>query len=165
MRNKWKRRAWGLAVVAVVVLQLFQPARNNPRTDPASTFEGAVQPPQEVAAILNRSCHDCHSNQTAWPWYSRVSPVSWVLVRDVRQGRAHINVSDWRGLTLQATNSRMIDVCTETKKGEMPPWYYLPLHRQAKLSPRDVETLCSWPGEFTVPVAAPDLGAKAKGRE
>jgi hypothetical protein len=162
MMNKWKFLAWGLVVLAAVGMQFVQPARTNPRTHPANSFEAEVQPPQEVAAILNRACRDCHSNQTTWPWYSRVSPVSWLLVRDVRQGRAHINFSDWRGLTAQATNSRMIDVCSETKQGEMPPWYYVPLHRQAKLTPRDVETLCSWHAEFALPVTAPDMGSKSR---
>ncbi len=161
MRKRWKSIAWGVALAAVA-MQFIQPARTNPRTNSENSFEAEVQPPPEVSAILNRACRDCHSNQTTWPWYSRVSPVSWLLARHVREGRAHINFSDWRGRTAETTNARINDVCTEAKKGEMPPWYYVPLHRQANLSPRDVDTLCSWHAEFAVPVTAPDMGAKSR---
>lgn len=134
-----------LAVLAVIgVMQMFSPETTNPPADPASSFEAVAQPPRQVAAILNRACLDCHSHNTRWPWYSQVWPVSAMVVRDVQQGRLHMNFSNWRGLSPDATRQRMAGVCEEARKGDMPPRYYLPLHRQARLSSSDVSTLCAW---------------------
>lgn len=133
------------AIVVLVVLQFFGPDTANPPEDPAATIETVAQPPKEVSAVIDRSCRDCHTNRTTWPWYCRVAPASMLVAQDVKKGRAHLNFSEWRGLPGEVTALRMADACAEVSRGDMPLWYYLPAHPQAKLSPEDVKTICSWP--------------------
>jgi hypothetical protein len=127
-----------------LVAQFFGPAKTNPVRDPSQSIESRLQLTPPVAAILDRSCNDCHSNKTRWPWYSNVAPVSWFVIDHVDQGRMHLNFSEW-----QLYNSREVDgllqgICQEVKAGAMPLTSYTPLHPGAKLSPEDVKILCDW---------------------
>ncbi|HNY40607.1 MAG TPA: heme-binding domain-containing protein, partial [Bryobacteraceae bacterium] len=92
-----------LLIVALVVLQFFGPETTNPPEDSSATIETIAQPPKAVSAVLDRSCRDCHTNRTTWPWYSRVAPASFLIAQDVRKGRAHLNFSEWRGLPPEIT--------------------------------------------------------------
>ena len=80
-------------------------------------------------ALFLRACKDCHSNETAWPWYSIVAPASWLVYRDVTQGRSHFNVSDWGREQDHGDEAAKL-----VREGEMPPRFYLPLHPQARLT-------------------------------
>ncbi len=88
-----------VAVVAFVAVllgtQLIRPARTNPPTDPSRTITARMRVTPEVAAVLKRACRDCHSNETTWPWYSNVAPISWLVIDHVRSGRRHFNYSEW----------------------------------------------------------------------
>jgi len=130
-----------LAAVAVGI-QFVQPDRSNPPTDPNATFEAVAKPPQPVSGVVRRACMDCHSHQTVWPWYSRIAPVSWLIADDVREGRAHLNFSEWNRLSPEASQLKMRQMCTEIRKGDMPMPQYRLLHREARLSPTDVSAFC-----------------------
>lgn len=132
-------------VLAAVFLiaQFFQPARGNPPADPAASFEAIAQPPGPVVEVLARSCRDCHSHQTRWPWYSRVSPVSWLVAKDVKEGRARLNLSQWNLYGPEMAQLRMRAMCDEARFGAMPPKYYTPLHRDARLNAAGVAALCA----------------------
>ncbi|MCX6619798.1 MAG: heme-binding domain-containing protein [Acidobacteria bacterium] len=83
----------GAALLAAFgVLQFVQPDRTNPPFDRTASFGAVSGAPRHVAAAVERACADCHSNQTAWPWYSRISPVSWLVANDVRKGRNYLPV-------------------------------------------------------------------------
>ena len=83
----------------------------------------------ETRELFFRVCRDCHSNETVWPWYSHVAPVSWLVAADVEEGREHLNVSEW------ARPEQHGDEAAEmVREGEMPLWFYLPLHPDARLS-------------------------------
>lgn len=90
----------------------------------------------ETAALVHRACYDCHSNQTVWPWYAHVAPMSWLLERDVNGGRSHLNFTEWDKPQRHAK-----DVADEVTKGDMPPWFYLPMHPAARLSAVDKQAL------------------------
>jgi hypothetical protein len=122
------------------LLQLF-PAEGIGE-NPSERF--VVDAPPEVAAILKRSCFDCHSNETHWPWYARIAPGSWLMARDVRKGRARFNVSEWGGLTEEERALDKEISWDQIKEGKMPPWFYLPLHPSARLSERDKQLLGAW---------------------
>jgi hypothetical protein len=96
----------------------------------------------KVGAILDRSCQDCHSDQTHVPWYGRVAPVSWILSRDVRKGRAKLDFSQWAARP-HSTNERM-EICDAVSDGSMPLRAYTVLHRDARLSKEDVALICDW---------------------
>ncbi len=100
--------------------------------------------PPEVAAILDRSCSDCHSNRTVWPWYSAVAPVSWLVAYDVNHGRSELNFSEW-GLINQKKNADTLEkICKEVQDKEMPGAFYPLLHPIAKLTDSDIQTVCGW---------------------
>ena len=82
--------------------------------------------------LFHRTCGDCHSNRTVWPWYSRVAPLSWWIVKDVDEGRSHLNVSEWHREQKDAR-----EAVEEVREGEMPLPIYLPLHPEARLSPAE----------------------------
>jgi Haem-binding domain len=100
--------------------------------------------PPEITTIFKRSCADCHSSQTAWPWYSYVAPVSWLVERDVRRGRDHMNLSEWQQYTLQKRQKLLADVASAVKNGEMPLTQYMVIHRQAKLSEAERDLVYRW---------------------
>jgi len=96
----------------------------------------------EVAAILNRACKDCHSNDTAVPWYGQVAPISWMLARHVREGRKKLNFSTWDSRKHSA--NEMEEICDAVSNGSMPLRGYTMIHRDARLSKRDVDSICNW---------------------
>lgn len=142
MRKKFQLAVITLAGVAAV-MQFFQPEWANPPADPAASFESAAAPSPQLAALVERACKDCHSNQTTWPWYSRVAPVSWLVADDVRNGRARLNLSEWSRFGPEMSRLRLKAMCAEVKAGEMPPLQYKLMHPGARLSDADVSLLCS----------------------
>ena len=94
--------------------------------------------------MLNRSCMDCHSNRTVWPWYSFVAPMSWLVERDVHEGRTHMNLSEWDQYTFEKRQKLLADIASVVKNGEMPLQQYTLIHRNAKLSEADTDVLYTW---------------------
>ena len=146
--RSFRRRFLLIAALVAVGIQFRRPERSNPVSDPARTLHAQGQVPPEVEAVLLRSCGDCHSNQTRWPWYSRVAPASWFLADHVNHGRQHLNFSEWAAPTVHgrpsSQSSRLKEICEQVEKGKMPLDSYLWIHRQARLSPQDAQTICSW---------------------
>jgi hypothetical protein len=100
--------------------------------------------PREVQAILDRSCMDCHSHATRWPWYAYVAPASWLVVYDVHEAREHKNFSRWTDYPPDRQREKTEEIWEEVEEGEMPLPPYLWLHPDAKLSDADRETLRTW---------------------
>jgi cytochrome c551/c552 len=100
--------------------------------------------PPEVVALLKRACFDCHSNETEWPWYSRIAPASWLVAKDVIEGRESINFSDWDGMDADDRQYNREACRDEVAEGEMPPWFYIPMHPEAKISEAEVALLTKW---------------------
>jgi hypothetical protein len=133
-----------LVLVILVVDRLAGPARSNPPVDPAQRLEAVAAPPERVRATLRRACYDCHSNETRWPWYARVPPASWLVARDVNEGRGEVNFSGWGGYTAARQARKLQEACELVEKGEMPLGIYLAVHREARLAPGDVREICEW---------------------
>lgn len=129
---------------AFVIVQFWRPARTNPAVDPSQTIHAQLQVPPHVAGIIDRSCQDCHSNATRWPWYTNISPASWLVVDHVNDGRRRLNFSEWGKLKQNQKEKKLQEICDEVESGVMPLVTYTPLHRGASLSPEDVKTLCDW---------------------
>lgn len=110
------------------------------RAKPFHIMEAVADP--DVGAILDRSCKDCHSDYTRWPWYSHIAPVSWLLSRDVAKGRAKLNFSQWAKEPV-SSNARM-EICDAVSDASMPLRPYTMLHRDARLSNLDVDLICTW---------------------
>jgi hypothetical protein len=125
-------------------LQFIRPARTNPPINESRTIQAHVRLTPEVANILDRSCNDCHSHQTRWPWYTNIAPVSWFVVNHVNVGRREMNFSDWAQYTTAEQEQLLRKICGEVKSGAMPMSSYLSLHSEARLSSEDVRVLCDW---------------------
>ncbi|MCB9851060.1 MAG: heme-binding domain-containing protein [Phycisphaerales bacterium] len=135
---------WVLGILAFVFLAIqFVPVE---RANPAVT--GDLDAPAEVKAILKRACYDCHSNETVWPWYSKVAPVSWLVASDVHEGREQLNFSTWASAGAEQKAHRAHEAWEEVEEGEMPLWFYTPLHPDAKLSDADKQALKDWSAAF-----------------
>lgn len=137
-------------LLAFVILQFTGPARTNPALDDTMRLEGNAALPDDVRRVLRRACYDCHSDETRWPWYSRVAPISWLVARDVNAARAEMNFSRW-GEYHRYDRADLLDKgCDLARKGEMPLPRYVRLHAEAKLTLRDLEMLCAWSGAEAV---------------
>ena len=143
MKRLIKRILLGL-LIAFALIQFYRPSRENPPVDQAKTIEQSIAIPQNVETVLSRSCNDCHSSKTIWPWYSNIAPVSWMLVDHVKDGRRELNFSEWRDFSTRKKRRKLEEVCEQVNKGNMPLDSYLWLHRDAKLSPVDRNLLCDW---------------------
>lgn len=131
----------GIGVLAVLALiQVVRPSRSNP------PVTADLQASPEVEQVLRRACYDCHSNETRWPWYSHVAPVSWLLSHDVQAGRKELNFSEWGTLSSSEQAEQRGGIAESIAEGEMPPWYYLPMHPDARLSAADQSLLSAWAG-------------------
>ena len=137
---------WVLIVVAClfVLAQFKRPAKTNPAIDSAQAIEAHIQLDPKVAAILDRSCNDCHSNKTRWPWYANVAPMSWFVIDHVDHGRSHLNFSEWGKYTTDEQKTHLGQFCELVTEGWMPLSSYTPLHPDAKLSDEDKKVICDW---------------------
>jgi len=106
----------------------------------------------KVGKILDRSCQDCHSNRTVWPWYSRVAPVSWVISKHVIEGRETLDFSEWA--TQPPSDDQRMLICNAVSDGSMPLSDYAAIHRNARLSKQDVELICAWAAAASTPIAS-----------
>ncbi len=126
----------GLAVLVggFLIIQLVPYGRNhtNPPVQQEPNWDSL-----ETRVLAERACFDCHSNETEWPWYSSVAPVSWLVQRDVEEGRRKVNFSAW-GLGVEEEGEELAEVIYES---EMPPPIFLLTHPEARLSDAEKEAL------------------------
>jgi heme-binding protein len=148
--NKARVKKVLVALVAfLVVIQVFQPGRTNPPVVTRRSLTGHVQVPDDVYSALIRSCGDCHSNETRWPWYSHIAPLSWVITDDVNEGRRHMNFEDWEALQdPKEAKDRLVDICPEIQQKGMPPFSYRIVHKDLRLNPQEIASICSWSQAF-----------------
>lgn len=104
--------------------------------------------PDSVKQLLTNACYDCHSNESKYPWYSYVAPVSWLVARDIRMGREHLNFSDWESLSKMDKAKQLGEIAEEVEDGNMPMPIYILMHPEAKLTMNQRELLVNWTDEF-----------------
>lgn len=138
----------GLGVLIAFALIQFVPFGHS-HADPPVAAEPAWNSPR-TRALFQRACFDCHSNQTHWPWYAHVAPASWLLERDVEDGRRHLNFSEWNRPQRHAAH-----VAREVESGDMPLWFYLPMHPAARLSAAEKQELIAGATASLGPQSAP----------
>ena len=146
MKTLRKILKWSLLVVLClfVIAQFYRPAKTNPLIEASNALEAHVQVDPKVAAILDRSCADCHSNKTRWPWYSHVAPVSWFVIDHVDHGRSHLNFSEWGKYDRDEQRKLLAVTCEIVREGGMPLSSYTPLHPGSKLTAEDISAICEW---------------------
>ncbi len=128
-------------LAAIVAIQLIPVDRDNPKTDPKLELKA----PPKVQAILVRSCYDCHSNHTHWPWYSAVAPAKWFIARDVHVGRQWLNFSIWNSYP-EEKKQKLKAMIFKAVGLAMPLGTYVKMHPEARLSKEDKEIIRQWTG-------------------
>ena len=130
--------------VAFIVIQFFQIDRTVPPVAASDTLQAAVQVPPDIDMILNRSCSDCHSYQTVYPWYTRIQPVGWFMGDHIEEGRRHLNLSVFNTYPAKKKIKKLEEICEEVTPRDMPLPSYLWIHRDAVLSDSEIKALCDW---------------------
>jgi heme-binding protein len=135
----------GVALVAIcsVVIHPFGVIKA-PRTNKPLLLDATFDP--QVVRILERSCQNCHSERTAWPLYSYVAPMSWMIEHDVQRGRSHMNLSRWNGYPPDRQQEILLEMASLVRNRVMPPPRYLLLNPEAKLSDAEAQYLYQWAG-------------------
>lgn len=139
------RRLKQAALVFLVVFaaaQLVRPARANPATDASRTIQAHLGTTTGLAAVLDRSCRDCHSNATVWPSYTQIAPLSWLMASAVTKGRSAVNFSEWGAYAPAVQRMLLSASCQDVSSGKMPGVYTL-VRPETRLSPQDIETICT----------------------
>ena len=135
-----KKLLLAFVVLLVVFIGLqFVPVE---RTNPPVT--GEIQAPDDVMAVLRQSCYDCHSNETDWPLYAYIAPVSWKVADHVNHGRSDLNFSEWDSYSASEQQHAKKEIWEEVDGGKMPLPDYLKLHDEAELTDEDKATLKAW---------------------
>ena len=123
-----------IGLIAGGILIQFLPYGHD-HTNPPVTGEPQWDS-QQTRDLVTRACYDCHSNQTTWPWYSNIAPLSWLIQHDVEEGRSRLNFTEWNQSQREVDNA-----ARQVQQGRMPQWYYLLLHPTANLTPAEKQAL------------------------
>ena len=138
----WKILA-GL-LVGLLVAQLVRPARNLSVTPGPNDISVKHPVPLAVQGLLQRACYDCHSNNTKYPWYAEVQPVRWWLDSHIKDGKRHLNFSEFGSYTAKRANHKMKQTAEQVESGEMPLPSYTWMHPEARLTPQEIKLLADW---------------------
>src|SRR5689334_4318891 len=136
------KQAGFVLVVAFAAAQLIRPERANPPSDASRTIRAHVGTTSGLVSVLDRSCRDCHSNDTVWPWYTQIAPVSWLMASGVGKGREAVNFSEWGAYPPDAQRTMLSGSCQDASTGKMPGIYAW-VRPETRLSREDVETICA----------------------
>jgi Haem-binding domain len=143
MKARMKKAAL-VAVTIFVLIQFVQPARNESGQVLDTDISKIVALPERVQGILARSCFDCHSNNTHYPWHTYIQPGGWFMAYHVRNGKEKLNFSEFGAYSKRRQGSKLESIGKQIEAGEMPLPSYLLLHENAELSPSEKELLINW---------------------
>jgi len=144
----YKRVTWAIIVAAIIIIQLIPTRRPEVITTNKNDMVTNNVVPDTVALLLKNACYDCHSNETKYPWYSYVAPVSWLISRDIRLGREELNFSKWESLSKMDKAKMLEEIVDEIESGAMPMSIYILMHPEAKLAMSDRDMIMNWADDF-----------------
>ncbi|MCF6306801.1 MAG: heme-binding domain-containing protein [Flavobacteriaceae bacterium] len=131
-----------ILIIALVVMQFIRPDKNEGGYESLAAFKTETNVPEEVFEILKTNCFDCHSNQTVYPWYAEISPLSYWFKDHIDEGKDELNFSEWKSYSVKKKDHKLEELVEEVEEGEMPLDSYTWIH--AKLSKKDRKTLIVW---------------------
>ncbi len=134
----------GLILLTFIVIQFFQPEKNYSEPTSDDIFYQLKDIEEPIKEQLTNSCYDCHSNQTKYPFYARIAPVSWYIDNHISEGKEHLNFSDWGKYSKRERISALVDICDVLSEGSMPLKSYVKLHKTARLDEIQIEAICNW---------------------
>ena len=138
-----KKISIGLLAI-IVIIQFFRIDKTNPPVDPALDMINVAQVPEEIESILKTSCYDCHTNESVYPWYTNVAPVSWWVKKHINEGRDELNLSEWGSYSLRRKDHKLDEIVEMIDEEEMPLPSYLIAHGDARLSAEQKALLVDW---------------------
>ena len=138
-----KKILLGLLVI-IIAMQLYRPAKNISTEIPTTDFLVVNNAPENIATMFKGACYDCHSNNTVYPWYAEVAPVSWWIANHVDEGKEHLNFSTWSEYTDKRKEKKLDHIDETVQKREMPLKTYVPMHPEAKLTDEQIKQLTDW---------------------
>jgi len=145
-----KKKVLIVIISLLVLIQFIRPERNLGVADNEKDIAHTVTVSPEVKNILEKSCYDCHSNHTEYPWYANVQPVASWLAHHVDEGKDELNFSEFGTFKLKRKIHKLKEVAEQVKKGEMPMSSYLIIHKDAALSEEQKNILIKWAEESMI---------------
>lgn len=146
----------GIFIAAAVVIQFFRPEKNLSAVAPDRNDLLVMHPPPAaVGDVLKRACYDCHSDNTRYPWYAEVQPVAWWLDRHVREGKEHLNFSQFGGYSTKRQLHKLDELIGEVEDGKMPLASYKFVHADARLTAAEVDMLVAWAEDLQDDISNP----------
>jgi len=131
-------------LILFVIAQFFNPQKNEYTSIPESDFILTEKPSQEIASIIKESCYDCHSNNTKYPWYNRITPVNFWLKGHIKGATEELNFSEWKHYSAKKKAHKLEEVIEVLENNEMPLSSYTLMHSEAKLTNDETQVLINW---------------------
>ena len=138
-----KRIALALLVI-LVAIQFYRPEKNIAEKGHDMVFIAETKPQPELVTLLKQACYDCHSNNTVYPWYNNIAPVSYWLADHVTDGKKHLNFSDWESYSIKKKDHKLEEVVEMVEDVEMPLNEYTWTHEEARLTEEQREAIIAW---------------------
>ncbi|MES1216742.1 MAG: heme-binding domain-containing protein [Bacteroidota bacterium] len=134
-----------LGLLAVlIIIQFFHPEKNKSESKQTGNIAGVYEVPADVKAILDKACADCHSNNTVYPWYSKIQPVDWWLDNHIAEGKEELNFDEFAKYSLSRQYHKLEELTKTVKEGEMPLNSYTWIHTNARLKEEEKNALINW---------------------
>ncbi|WP_425237461.1 heme-binding domain-containing protein [Ulvibacterium sp.] len=127
-----------------IAIQFFRPEKNLANGNHTEIFLAETNPATELRVVLEETCYDCHSNNTVYPWYNNIAPVSFWLANHVKDGKKHLNFSAWDGYSVKKKDHKLEEVIEMIENGEMPLKEYTWTHENARLTNEQRESIVAW---------------------
>ncbi len=143
MKNIFKKIGYGL-LVFLLIIQFFRPTENKATTAATNHISKLYPVPYNVEQIFITACYDCHSNNTNYPWYSKVQPVAWWLNDHIQDGKRHFNFDEFAAYRVAKQNHKLEELIGEVSEGEMPMESYTLIHQNAKLTDAQKQAIVLW---------------------
>ncbi len=133
-----------MLLALLVLMQFYRPKTNSSQGEHTAVFLAETNPPQEVARVLTQTCYNCHSNNTNYPWYNNIAPISYWLARDIKNGKAALNFSEWEGYSPIIKVRKLGEIKQTVDSQKMPLKRYLWAHKRLKLTQGEREAIMAW---------------------
>lgn len=143
MKKRWYI-IMGSILALLIIIQFFQPEKNNTLENPQNDIIFVIEIPTAVKKKIVNACYDCHSETTVYPFYNRIAPVSWFLAKHIRDAKEHLNFSEWANYDKKKQIKLLTAICEEITEGEMPLKSYVFMHSNAIINEKEIEEICLW---------------------
>ena len=131
-------------ITGLVVIQFFSTSLNQNKTISQADFSNTFNVPNDIQNLLKKSCYDCHSNNTMYPWYSKVQPMAWLLENHIKEGKEELNFSEFGNYSKRRQKGKLKSIISQINNDEMPLTSYTLIHSDVKLSEKDKQILEDW---------------------